>query len=109
MNLIYRKSCRNVCYFYPDSKDKESPMCTSMSTFFHILYLMLSPCNARIIATGTYVTRREVRHKILIKKITLVRRVASIIADPRYQFSREQFSLSRDSSAIKARRERSFA
>lgn len=100
MNLIYWKACRNVRYFYPDTKDEESPMCTSVSIVFPCHYLT-SPCKVMRPACNCYLNfgSREAHHKRLIKNNARSTCVASIIADSRYQFGREQFSLSRDSSA----------
>lgn len=95
MNLIYRKSHRNVCYFYPNTKDEKSPIRTFMSIFFPILYPI-----CREVMQASEFTWRVARHVIKYwLKITLVRRVASIIADLKYQFGREQFLISRASLA----------
>lgn len=50
MNLIYRKPRRNVCYFYPNTKDEKSPICISMSIFFsrtisYRHYQVMHQCN----------------------------------------------------------------
>jgi len=71
---------------------------------------MSSPSNnARIIAAGTYVTRREARHKILIKNNA---RSTCRIDNCRSEISILQgaiFTIARLIRVMKARRERSFA